>query len=228
VSNTPNTLRTLQSGVFDHGQKMVEGGGFWFVGNRHFGIPCAHAGAPCYNAQVHAKRPLGHRWRGTVPKKRRSGDATHFDAGEDCRRLGQHVASPTATAVAPENTLASIRAAKSLGCSWVEVDVMLTKDKVPVIHHDNTLNRCTNGEGNLWDYTVAELGQLDAGSHYDEASGFPATLYPGERIPTLTGLLQCCRDLELGLNLEVKHVTERAPQAPSPREQKMEEVNINI
>jgi len=144
------------------------------------------------------------------------------------RQLPQVIGHRGARAVAPENTLASIRAAKSLGCSWVEVDVMLTKDKVPVIHHDNTLNRCTNGEGNLWDYTVAELGQLDAGSHYDEASGFPATLYPGERIPTLTGLLQCCRDLELGLNLEVKHVTERAPQAPSPREQKMEEVNINI
>ena len=41
-----------------------------------------------------------------------------------------------AKAVAPENTLASIRAAKACGCSWVEVDVMLTKDKVPVIHHD--------------------------------------------------------------------------------------------
>ena len=41
-----------------------------------------------------------------------------------------------AKAVAPENTLASIRAAKACGCTWVEVDVMLTQDKVPVIHHD--------------------------------------------------------------------------------------------
>ena len=142
------------------------------------------------------------------------------------RKLPQVIGHRGARAAAPENTLASIRAAKALGCSWVEVDVMLTKDKVPVIHHDNTLNRCTNGGGNLWDYTVAELGQLDAGSNYDEASGFPAKLYPGERIPTLTGLLQCCRNLELGLNLEVKHVTERASEAPSPREQEMEEVKI--
>jgi hypothetical protein len=41
-----------------------------------------------------------------------------------------------AKTVAPENTLASILAAKACGCTWVEVDVMLTKDKVPVIHHD--------------------------------------------------------------------------------------------
>ena len=51
---------------------------------------------------------------------------------------------------APENTLASVRRAKELGCTWVEVDVMLTKDKVPVIHHDNTLERCTNGQGNYF------------------------------------------------------------------------------
>jgi glycerophosphoryl diester phosphodiesterase len=45
---------------------------------------------------------------------------------------------------APENTLSSVRRTKEPVCTWVEVDVMLTKDKDPVIHHDNTFERCTN------------------------------------------------------------------------------------
>ena len=64
---------------------------------------------------------------------------------------------------APENTMASIRAAKALDCKWVEVDVMLTKDKVPVIHHDNTLDRCTNGSGNLWEYSLKDVEKLGMG-----------------------------------------------------------------
>ena len=50
---------------------------------------------------------------------------------------------------APENTLSSVRRTK-LVCTWVEVDVMLTKDKVPVIHYDNTLKLCTNDQGNFF------------------------------------------------------------------------------
>ena len=74
-----------------------------------------------------------------------------------------------------------------------------TPDTLP-LDTQNTLDRCTNGEGNLWDYTVAEIEALDAGSHFSPDAA-------GERIPRLTALLQCCRDLSLGLNLEVKHVT---------------------
>jgi glycerophosphoryl diester phosphodiesterase len=120
-----------------------------------------------------------------------------------------------AKSVAPENTLASVRAAKALGCSWVEVDVMLSKDKVAVIHHDNTLDRCTNGEGHLWDLTVNELEALDAGAHFSAE-------FAGEKIPRLTALLRCCRDLELGLNLEVKHVSLN-PEAPTADEEAMEQ-----
>ncbi len=120
-----------------------------------------------------------------------------------------------AKSVAPENTLASVRAAKALGCSWVEVDVMLSKDKVAVIHHDNTLDRCTNGKGHLWDLAVDELQALDAGAHFSAE-------FAGERIPRLTALLRCCRDLELGLNLEVKHVSLN-PEAATADEEAMEE-----
>jgi glycerophosphoryl diester phosphodiesterase len=121
-----------------------------------------------------------------------------------------------AKSVAPENTLASIRAAKALGCTWVEVDVMLTKDKEPVIHHDNTLDRCTNGSGNLWEYTLEEIERLDAGSHFSPQDA-------GERVPRLSALIECCRELSLGLNLEVKHVTAKSPDTPTPEEKAMEE-----
>jgi hypothetical protein len=75
--------------------------------------------------------------RGPPALRARHGGATMV------QQLPRVIGHRGAKAVAPENTLASIRAAKACGCSWVEVDVMLTKDKVPVIHHDvSTLCVC--------------------------------------------------------------------------------------
>ena len=56
---------------------------------------------------------------------------------------------------APQNTMSSVWRAKKLVCTWVEVDVMLTKDKVPVIHHDNNLEHCTNGQTNFFFNSVS-------------------------------------------------------------------------
>jgi len=95
-----------------------------------------------------------------------------------------------------------------------------TPDTLP-LDTQNTLDRCTNGKGNLWDCTLAEIEALDAGSHFSPEAA-------GERIPRLTALLQCCRDLSLGLNLEVKHVTEIASDAPTSKEQEMEEELANV
>mmetsp|Transcript_2885 Transcript_2885/g.4685 ORF Transcript_2885/g.4685 Transcript_2885/m.4685 type:complete len:400 (-) Transcript_2885:100-1299(-) len=117
--------------------------------------------------------------------------------------------------IAPENTLASIRAAKERGVTVVEVDVMLTKDGVPVIHHDNTLDRCTDGKGMLWDKTLAELKNLDAGSWFGEQ-------YKNERLPMLSEFLAECKRLGLGLNLEIKHATDKADDAPNEFERDME------
>ena len=52
-----------------------------------------------------------------------------------------------AAARAPENTLAGLRRAHELGAAWVEFDVMLTADRVPVLIHDETLERTTTGRG---------------------------------------------------------------------------------
>ncbi|MCW2235617.1 glycerophosphoryl diester phosphodiesterase [Azospirillum canadense] len=98
---------------------------------------------------------------------------------------------------APENTLASLREAARQGARWVEVDVMLTRDRQPVLIHDDTLNRTTSGFGPVPDLTLAELKQLDAGSWFNPR-------FASETVPTLEEALALILDLGLGLNLEIK------------------------
>ncbi len=76
-----------------------------------------------------------------------------------------------ASAYEPENTLASIRRALDMGADAVEVDVRLSADGVPVVIHDDTVDRTTDGTGRVGDMSLDELRGLDAGG--------------GERIPTL-------------------------------------------
>ncbi len=100
---------------------------------------------------------------------------------------------------APENTLAGLRRAHEEGATWVEFDVKLTRDGIPVLIHDETLDRTTDGRGAVRDLTLAELGRIDAGC--------PAVFgdrFRGERIPTLEQSLLLLRDLGMGFNLEVK------------------------
>jgi glycerophosphoryl diester phosphodiesterase len=77
---------------------------------------------------------------------------------------------------APENTLASIAAALARGATWVELDVRYTADGEPVVFHDETVDRTTNGTGLLEGFTLAELQALDAGSWFGAA--FAATTVP--------------------------------------------------
>lgn len=102
-----------------------------------------------------------------------------------------------AAARAPENTLAGLRRAKALGCAWVEFDVRLTADGVPVLCHDARLDRMTDGGGRVAEQTLAAVRQLDAGS------GF-APAFAGERVPTLDEALSLAAELDLGANIEIK------------------------
>lgn len=68
-----------------------------------------------------------------------------------------------APAYEPENTLRSIRRALEMGVGAVEVDVQLTKDGELAVIHDDTVDRTTNGQGRVRDFTLAELQALDAG-----------------------------------------------------------------
>lgn len=102
-----------------------------------------------------------------------------------------------AAAAAPENTLASIAKAKELGASWVEFDVKLTGDGHPILFHDDSLERTTNGKGPVAAATLAYIRSLDAGSWF-------ALPFRGERVPTFEEALALCAELGLGINVEIK------------------------
>jgi glycerophosphoryl diester phosphodiesterase len=73
----------------------------------------------------------------------------------------------------PENTLAAFDHAATLGVDAMECDVRLARDAGPVVIHDETLERTTNGAGLVASRTADELAQLDAGVHFGEDRGFP-------------------------------------------------------
>ena len=100
-------------------------------------------------------------------------------------------------ALAPENTLAGLRIAARLGVKAVEFDAMLSRDGVPVLIHDETLERTTDGHGRVAETTLADLQRLDAGSYHHPS-------FVGESVPTLAAALVLCDELKLAVNLEIK------------------------
>ncbi|MBI3441643.1 MAG: glycerophosphoryl diester phosphodiesterase [Proteobacteria bacterium] len=102
-----------------------------------------------------------------------------------------------ACAYAPENTLASLHTAADLGIEWVEIDVKLTRDSVPIIFHDEELNRCTNGSGRVAETDFKTIAELDAGLWFGDS-------FMGEKIPTLEDALNVIIDRGMNVNLEIK------------------------
>lgn len=97
----------------------------------------------------------------------------------------------------PENTLLSMLKAYELGTKWVEFDVMLAGSGEPILMHDFTLERTTNGSGEVAKVDYATLSTLDCGGWFSKA-------YQGLKIPTLSDLLWYVPILGLGINIEVK------------------------
>jgi len=97
----------------------------------------------------------------------------------------------------PENTYCSFAHAAELGLNWIEFDVQLTKDEQWVVMHDETLDRTTNGQGKINDYTLAQLSKLEAGLWYTPP-------YPQQPIPTLAKTLELASQLGLHANIEIK------------------------
>lgn len=110
-----------------------------------------------------------------------------------------------AAAHAPENTLAGMRIAALQGALWVEVDVKITADGVPVLMHDDDLDRTTDGSGKVAETSFADLRRLDAGAWFGPD-------FRGERVPTLAEAIQAAQLLDLGLNLEIKPCPGRSEQ----------------
>ncbi|MBS1163680.1 MAG: Glycerophosphoryl diester phosphodiesterase, partial [Burkholderiaceae bacterium] len=80
--------------------------------------------------------------------------------------------------LAPENTLAAIRRSHAMGFRAIEIDARLTRDEVPVVIHDRTLERTTDGAGAVAEATADEIARLDAGSWFGPQ-------YRGEPVPRL-------------------------------------------
>ena len=97
----------------------------------------------------------------------------------------------------PENTMLAFRKAVEAGADGIELDVQLSKDGVPVVIHDETVDRTTDGTGCVRDLTLAELQALDA------SAGF-AGVYGVNRIPTLREYLEFARKAPIVTNIEMK------------------------
>lgn len=100
-------------------------------------------------------------------------------------------------ALAPENTLAGLHIAARLGVKAVEFDVMLSADGVPMLIHDDSLQRTSNGRGLVAAHDAAQLRQLDVGAWHHPA-------FAGEQMADLPAALALCQQLGLAANIEIK------------------------
>ncbi len=101
----------------------------------------------------------------------------------------------------PENTLPAFAAAMAVGAHEIEFDLWLSRDGVPVVCHDRTVDRTTDGQGAIADLTWEEIRRLDAGSKRGEA-------WRGIRVPRLEEVLELVEG-RVGLNI---HIKEAGPQ----------------
>lgn len=97
----------------------------------------------------------------------------------------------------PENTLRAFETAKREGASAVEVDLEITKDGHGVLLHDSSINRTSNGKGQVKDLSLEQLKEFDFGVKFGAE-------FSGERIPTLHEAVDKCHQLDLHMFLEVK------------------------
>jgi len=97
----------------------------------------------------------------------------------------------------PENTIVSQEVARRAGTQWIEDDTQPSKDNVPFVLHDSTVDRTTNGKGNIRDLTYAQLKALDAGSWFHP-------IFTGTRLPTLAEQLEDLATRGGNLLLEIK------------------------
>ncbi len=96
----------------------------------------------------------------------------------------------------PENTLSAFREAIRLGTQMIEFDVDLTVDKYPIIMHDHTVDRTTNGQGTVTELSFSDIRKLDAGEKMD-------LRFVGEKIPTLDEVLEIMpRNIWLNIHLK--------------------------
>ena len=105
-------------------------------------------------------------------------------------------------ALGPENTLAAFDIGLQAGADGLELDVHLSSDGVPVVHHDVTLDRTTAGSGPLAARSAAELARIDAGCRFPGGGDFPFR-DRGVGIPSLGEVLRTYRDALIIIEMKV-------------------------
>ncbi len=120
------------------------------------------------------------------------------------KRITQIFAHRGAMGTHPENTMAAFKESHRVGADGIELDVQLSRDGVPVVIHDETVDRTSNGTGWVKDLTWSELRQLDFGAPYADS-------FAGERIPSLEEVLSWIAHTPLTLNIELKNGIVRYP-----------------
>ncbi len=109
-----------------------------------------------------------------------------------------NIAHRGASSLAPENTFAAFDRALEIGADGLEFDVQLSKDQIPVVIHDERVERTTTGRGLVKDLSLAQLKTLDAGSWF-------ASDFKGAAVPTLKEVLSAYKDSCPLFDIELKN-----------------------
>ncbi len=117
-----------------------------------------------------------------------------------------------ASARCPENTMAAFKEAARLGADWIELDVRQCGDGQIVVVHDENLKRVAGVDKNIREMDYGEISRLDAGSYF-------APEFAGERIPSLSGVIDFAKKKGIQLNIELK---------PSGHEQNFEQCVVDL
>ena len=107
------------------------------------------------------------------------------------------IAHRGASGYAPENTLEAFLLAIEQGADGIELDVQLSRDGIPVVIHDETIDRVTDRTGYVKDYTLQELKELTV-----LKDRFPQ--YSQSKIPTLKEVLEAVKPSGIQVNIELK------------------------
>jgi glycerophosphoryl diester phosphodiesterase len=94
-------------------------------------------------------------------------------------------------------SLPAFEAAKASGATTIEIDVVLTAEGEPIVLHDRTLDRTTDGHGFAADLDLGQIRSLDAGAGFDAR-------FVGTRVPTVAEVVDWAQREEIGLFLEIK------------------------
>ncbi|HEX6988149.1 MAG TPA: glycerophosphodiester phosphodiesterase [Bacillota bacterium] len=114
------------------------------------------------------------------------------------------IAHRGASGHAPENTLPAFQLALDMGAHALELDVTLTADGEVVLMHDPTVDRTTDGTGDITTLTLAEVKALDAGYDFTARDGSHPFRGQGIEVPTLSEVLTAFPDASVLLDVKTE------------------------